>query len=84
MWGIYEKEDELNLKSGNCYKTYEEAEQRAKEIKVYTLLKNFSDANFGSGIDFTNFINSIKWKDERTKLEAIIRYKKEIEVLENE
>lgn len=33
------------IETGNCFKTYEQAEQRAKERKVYNLLKNFSDAN---------------------------------------
>jgi hypothetical protein len=33
------------LKNGFIFKTYEQAQQRAKEIKVYNLLKNFSDAN---------------------------------------
>jgi len=35
---------------GNCFKTREQAEQRAKEIKVYNLLKNFSDANGGENL----------------------------------
>jgi len=39
---------------GNCFKTQEEAEIRAQEIKVYNLLKNFSDANGGENIDWSN------------------------------
>lgn len=35
---------------GNCFK----AEQRAKEIKIYNLLKNFSDINGGNKIDWGN------------------------------
>jgi hypothetical protein len=40
------------IDNGNCFKTREQAEQRAKEIKVYNLLKNFSDANGGGDIDY--------------------------------
>lgn len=42
------------IDKGNCFKTREQAEQRAKEIKVYNLLKNFSMANGGDEIDWNN------------------------------
>jgi hypothetical protein len=34
------------------FENKKQAEQRAKEIKVYNLLKNFSDANGGRDIDY--------------------------------
>lgn len=42
------------IHSGNCFKTEQQAEQRAKEIKVYNLLKNFSLANGGDRIAIGN------------------------------
>jgi hypothetical protein len=42
------------LEIGNCFETCEQAQQRAKEIKVYNLLKNFSDANGGDKIDYSD------------------------------
>jgi len=41
---------------GNCFDTHGQAGLRAKEIKVYNLLKNFSDANGGDEINFTSKI----------------------------
>jgi hypothetical protein len=47
-------EDNLlrNIISDIKFKTYDQALKRAKEIKVYNLLKNFSLANGGDKIDF--------------------------------
>jgi len=42
------------LTFGNMFSTEEEAEKRAKEIKLYNLLKNFSDANGGGEIEWLN------------------------------
>lgn len=40
------------IDNGNCFKTFEQAEQREKKLKGYNLLKNFSDANGGDEIDW--------------------------------
>lgn len=51
--------DNLRLENGNCFKTYGQAEQRAKEIKVYNLLKNFSMANGEDKINWKSM--ELKW-----------------------
>lgn len=64
--------------NGNCFKTREQAEQRAKEIKVYNLLKNFSCANNGGELDIAKLIDAIKWDSVEIKNYAIKKYDKEI------
>jgi hypothetical protein len=73
--------DNNRITFGNCFETYEQAEQRSKEIKVLNLLLNFSDANGGNGIFVDNLLLSINWKNKEVAEEALRRYKKELEEL---
>jgi hypothetical protein len=64
------------IENGNYFKTYEQAEQRAKEIKVYNLLKNFSLVNWDTELQ-DEFLWGIEYKDDRyniVKVEGTIPF----------
>jgi hypothetical protein len=61
------------IASGNCFKfpyKIKQAEQRAKEIKVYNLLKSFSDANSSIEFDGKLKLFEIAWNDYNKKFEV--------------
>lgn len=58
---IWHKIDEnKDLIKCNCFQTYKQAKQRAKEIKIYNLLKNFSDANRSQDNEYWHIIYNLE------------------------